>query len=89
MVCRFFYRAFVAARDRPGGESLVLQRRKWRYSEDVNAMNKSLKWLNSSIAAELVGNESGYIKYPDIKPNDELLFGRDGVHLSERGTEIF
>lgn len=31
----------------------------------------------------------GYIKYPDIKPNDELLFDRDGVHLSEKGTEIF
>jgi hypothetical protein len=34
--------------------SQLLPRRKWRYSEDVNAMNKSLKRLNSSIAAELV-----------------------------------
>uniref|UniRef100_A0A8W8HPW3 Uncharacterized protein n=1 Tax=Magallana gigas TaxID=29159 RepID=A0A8W8HPW3_MAGGI len=88
-ICKAVKRAFVAARDRPGGVSLGLQRRKWRYSEDVNAMNKSLKRLNSSIAAELVRKGGGYIKYPDIKPNDELLFDRDGVHLSEKGTEIF
>lgn len=69
--------------------SQLLPRRKWRYSEVVNAMNKSLKRLNSSIAAELVRKGGGYIKYPDIKPNDELLFDRDGVHLSEKGTEIF
>eukprot|EP00105_Crassostrea_gigas_P009786 XP_011424869.1 PREDICTED: uncharacterized protein LOC105326498 isoform X2 [Crassostrea gigas] len=69
--------------------SQLLPRRKWRYSEDVNAMNKSLIRLKCSIAAKLVRNGGGYIEYPDIKPNDELLFDRDGVHLSEKGTEIF
>ncbi|XP_078315322.1 uncharacterized protein LOC111107615 [Crassostrea virginica] len=34
--------------------SQLLPRRQWRYSVDVKAMNKSLKRLNSSIAAEVV-----------------------------------
>lgn len=64
--------------------SQLFLRRKWGYSEDVNTMKKSLKRLNSSIVAELVRTRGGYIKYPDFKPIDELLFGRDGVNLSEK-----
>ena len=50
--------------------SQLLPRRQWRYSVDVKAMNKSLKRLNSSIAAEVVKNGGGYIKYQDINPID-------------------
>lgn len=67
----------------------MLFRRKWRYFEDVNVMNKFLKRLNSFIVVEFVRNGGGYIKYLDIKFNDELLFDRDGVYLFEKGIEIF
>ena len=56
---------------------------------DVNAMNKSLKRLNSSIATVVVKNGGGYITYQDINPIDELLLECDGVHLSQAGNEIF
>ena len=53
-------------------------------------MNKSLKRLNSSIAAVVVvKNGRGYIKNQDINPIDELLFECDNVHLSQAGNEIF
>lgn len=52
-------------------------------------MNKFLKRLNSFIVVEFVRKGGGYIKYLDIKFNDELLFDRDGVYLFEKGIEIF
>lgn len=69
--------------------SQLLPRRNWRYSENIDAMNKTVKRLNSSIAAAVVQNGGGYIKYPDINSKDALLFESDGVHLSQTGNEIF
>ena len=69
--------------------SQLLLRREWRFSVNAKAMNKSLKRLNSSIAALVVKDGGGYIKYQDKNPNDDLLFENDGVHLSRAGNEIY
>ena len=70
--------------------SQLLPRLVWRQSENSDAMNKSVKRLNSHIAAEIVKMGGCYIKYPDIKVSEEKLFNEiDGVHLSETGNEIF
>ena len=64
--------------------SQMLPRKSWWYSEDVVAMNKCVR----RIAAYIVREGGCYIKYPDLKIEDELLFEKDGVHLSEVGNDI-
>ena len=69
--------------------SQLLPRNKWRYFDHMEPMNKALKRLNNSIASEIIKNGGCYIKYPDIKAGNELLFQADGVHLSDIGNDIF
>lgn len=69
--------------------SQLLPRIKWKYSVHMEAMNKAIQRLNNSIASEVIKNGGCYIKYPDIKAANELLFTLDGVHLSATGNNIF
>ncbi|KAK3092610.1 hypothetical protein FSP39_004921, partial [Pinctada imbricata] len=70
--------------------SQLLPRLEWRHSHDRDALNKTVKRLNSYVAAEVVIMGGYYIKYPDIKVSEKLLFDEiDGVHLSKTGNEIF
>ena len=64
-----------------------LPRLKWRYSENLRAMNRCRNRVNSSIASFLMKNYGSYIRYPEIKANEKLY--EDGVHLSSLGNEIF
>ena len=68
--------------------SQMLPRKSWWYAEDVVAMNKCVRRINSAIAAYVVREGGCYIKYPDLKIEDELLFEKDGVHLSNVGNDI-
>ena len=55
----------------------------------MEPINKALKRLNNSIASEIIKNGGCYIKYPDIKAGNELLFQADEVYLSDIGKNIF
>ena len=55
----------------------------------MEPINKALKRLNNSKASEIIKNGGCYMKYPDIKAGNELLFQADGVHLSDIGNDIF
>lgn len=65
----------------------ILPRLQWRYSQNIEAMNKCRKRLNSVCAKTVLSFNGGYIKYPDIGDSTELF--SDGVHLSTLGNEIF
>ena len=67
--------------------SQILPRLKWRYSENLRAMNRCRNRVNSSIASFLMKKYGCYIRYPEIKANEKLY--EDGVHLSSLGNEIF
>jgi len=68
--------------------SQILPRKNWRYSNNLVAMEKCRKRLNSSIRAYVVRNGGYYIKYPDIVAND-IFIKSDGVHLTKLGNDIF
>ena len=67
--------------------SQILPRLKWRYSENLRAMDRCGNRVNSSIASFLMKNYGSYIRYPEIKANEK--FFEDGVHLSSLGNENF
>ena len=67
--------------------SQILPHLKWRYSENLRAMDIRRNRVNSSIASFLMKNSGSYIRNPEIKANEK--FFEDGVHLSSLGNEIF
>lgn len=68
--------------------SQILPRTNWRYSKNVEAMDKARARLNSSIASFVLRMGGGYLRYPDIKGNPTFLKD-DGVHLTDLGNNIF
>ena len=68
--------------------SQILPRLKWRYSDNMKAMEAARVRINSTIATFVIKNGGHYIKYPDILPS-ELFIQPDGVHLSDLGNNIF
>ena len=64
-----------------------LPRSEWRYSEDIETMEKYRRRLNSTVAAFLINKGGYYIHYPDIKPSNVFL--EDGVHLTNLGNVCF
>ena len=69
--------------------SEILPRKEWRYSRNLKAMDRSRKRLNSAAATEAIRLGGGYIRYPDLKISNEILWSRDGVHLSVTGNDVF
>ncbi|XP_052701653.1 uncharacterized protein LOC128178498 [Crassostrea angulata] len=69
--------------------SQILPRLKWRNARDNNALNKTRVRVNSFVATKLLAHQGGYIRYQKITPSDKSLFKGDGVHLTEKGNEIF
>lgn len=68
--------------------SQILPRKSWRYSNDLNAMNRSRLRLNSAAAVCTTNMGGGYIRYPDLKLSSESLWANDGVHLSDLGNDL-
>jgi len=68
--------------------SQILPRLNWRYSNNLAVMDKCRRRLNSSIGAHITRNRGCYIRYPDIKATNQLIF-TDGVHLTKLGNAIF
>ena len=69
--------------------SQILPRKKWRFSDNVEGMNRARIRLNSFIAKEVLQSGGAYIKHPDLDTHASALFLSDGVHLSEVGNNIF
>jgi lysophospholipase L1-like esterase len=68
--------------------SQIIPRINWRYSDNVEAMDRTRRRINSTDAKYVVCNGGGYIHYPDLKPNTTFLIP-DGVHLTPLGNELF
>ncbi|VDI39174.1 Hypothetical predicted protein [Mytilus galloprovincialis] len=68
--------------------SQIIPRSSWRYSDNINAMEKCRMRVNTSIASFLTKTDGCYLRYPDIKAN-ELFLMKDGVHLTSLGNNIF
>lgn len=68
--------------------SQILHRLSWRYSENLEAMQRSRYRINNSIAAFVLKNGGCYIRHPDILPN-HIFLKEDGVHLTNLGNDIF
>ncbi|CAC5362511.1 unnamed protein product [Mytilus coruscus] len=62
--------------------SQVLPRLTWRYSADTEAMDRSRKRINSSLASYIIRQGGHYIRYPDISPNSTFIC-QDGEHLTD------
>ncbi|XP_063439237.1 uncharacterized protein LOC134720712 [Mytilus trossulus] len=68
--------------------SQILPRLTWRYSADIDAMDRSRQRINSSLASYIIRHGGHYIRYPDISPNSTFIC-QDGVHLTDIGNYIF
>jgi len=66
----------------------ILPRLSWRYSTNLNAMDRSRNRIHTSTASFLNMSFGSYIRYPEIKM-DQKFFVEDGVHLSNLGCQIF
>lgn len=69
--------------------SQILPRSSWRYSKNIEAMNRSAARLNNFAAWICIQSGGSYVKYPEILWNMPGLFSEDGVHLSNIGNEVF
>ena len=68
--------------------SELLPRIKWRYSNNIRAMETTRARINRQ-GMRCFLNVGGAIYHPQFKNKDEYLFKVDGVHLSKEGNEIF
>ncbi|VDI08973.1 Hypothetical predicted protein [Mytilus galloprovincialis] len=68
--------------------SQILPRLTWRYSANIDAMDRSRQRINSSLASYIIRHGGHYIRYPDISPNSTFIC-QDGVHLTDIGNYIF
>ncbi|VDI65752.1 Hypothetical predicted protein [Mytilus galloprovincialis] len=62
--------------------SQILPRLTWRYSANIDAMDRSRQRINSSLASYIIRHGGHYIRYPDISPNSTFIC-QDGVHLTD------
>lgn len=68
--------------------SQILPRMKWRYSENLKAIERCRLRLNSSVGVHMVRHGGCYIRYPDIKATKDFIM-EDGVHLTKVANGIF
>lgn len=68
--------------------SQILPRLQYRYSTNIEAMERCRKRVNSAAGREVLRLGGCYLKYPDITLS-EIFFLLDRVHLSELGSCIF
>lgn len=68
--------------------SQILPRITWRYSVNLEAMERVRRRINSTVAKYVIVRGGGYIHYPDIKSDFDCL-QLDGVHLNPYANEYF
>lgn len=68
--------------------SLILPRLRWRYTENLMAMEKARKRINVFITNKVCEVGGSVVQCPDISDHPQF-FQRDGVHLSDLGNQIF
>ena len=71
------------------GWSQLLPRIEWRYSENVNAMEKCKDRLNRAGFKEVCKAGGFMIKHPEFRSKSAELYAKDGVHLSDLGYYLF
>lgn len=70
--------------------SQILPRKSYRYSSDLEAMERNRKRFNRATACQIQDLGGGaYIKHPDIIRNINQFLGNDNVHLNPLGTKKF
>lgn len=71
--------------------SQLLLRTSWRYSDNVLAMNRACRRLNSHAAKLCVEHKGYYIRHADINAGfyNSHILSHDGVHLSDLGNDLF
>ena len=69
--------------------SSILPRSNWRFSDNVDAMEKTRKRVNRGVRSFLLNNNGFYIHHSDLDDGHEALLSSDGVHLSFLGNDIF
>ncbi|VDI41058.1 ammonium transporter Rh [Mytilus galloprovincialis] len=67
--------------------SQILPRLTWRYSANIDAMDRSRQRINSSLASYIIRHGGHYIRYPDISPNSTFIC-QDGVHLTDIACQV-
>lgn len=69
--------------------SEILPRNSWRYSHNVEKMNRTVRRLNSFAGKHIIENNGFYIRHPDLQQVTSSLYKDDGVHLKFLGNCIF
>lgn len=69
--------------------SQILPRKSYRYSSDLEAMERNRKRFNRATACQIQDLGGAYIKHPDIIRNINQFLGNDNVHLNPLGNKKF
>ncbi|XP_077774336.1 uncharacterized protein LOC144325325 [Podarcis muralis] len=69
--------------------SSLLKRKVWRGAHNIMAFEKSRKLLNRAVARKVRFMNGLVIYHDDIQIGDQTLIRDDGVHLSDRGNNIW
>lgn len=69
--------------------SAMLPRRVWREALDAKAIERARKKANWEVGRTLLGGPGSYVSHPEIQAADGSLYRGDGVHLSEKGNQLF
>ena len=68
--------------------SEILPRSVWRYSDNLQAMERCRKRLNGFAGKLAIEKGGAYISHPLLRKGDSKYFLHHGVHLSEAGNYI-
>ena len=69
--------------------SEILPRAVWRYSDNLQAMERCRKRLNGFAGKLAIEKGGAYISHPLLRKGDSKYFSHDGVYLSEAGNYMF
>lgn len=69
--------------------SQILPRKSYRYSSDLEAMERNRKRFNRATACQIQDLDGVYNKYPDIIRNINIFLGNVNVHLNPLGNTKF
>lgn len=83
---------YVISKMLPGTKivfSSILPRNIYRYSDDLDAMDRTRRRVNRGVRRYIMLNNAYVIYHPDFNDSYKGLFKEDQVHLSYIGNDIF
>ena len=67
----------------------IVARQQWRGAKNKKQINATRNWLNNQMKKIIEKKNGAVILHKNIVSHNTSLFSQDGVHLTEKGNDLF